>query len=56
MRLSLKGHSFSTFTAASAMDIDDMWKRILQIDSTVTQSENVHRRYNWRKKRHIKSF
>ena len=37
MRLSLKGHSFSTFTAARANDIDDMWKHILQIDSTVTQ-------------------
>ena len=37
MRLNLKGHSFSMLTAASATDIDDMWQRILQIDSTVTQ-------------------
>ena len=35
-RLSIKGHSFSTFTAASTTDIDEMMKHILHVDCTVT--------------------
>ena len=37
IRLSLKGNSFSTFIAASTIDIDEVMKHIVQVDCTVTK-------------------